>query len=427
MADRTSMTATLWADPVTRWLNSHAQSSASSMFDAAMKELWSFALDLLKLAFTLIDRLSAPNLDPRTGPLHAVLPTTGYVAAAVAAVMLFAQIGLATVRSGRGLGRVLIGSGQYVLVCALGMGVWQLLVQASNALALLILQEGLQVKSWSALSSHLSLPTKASDATSSVGLGLTALLCLIPAGIGMIVEGLVREGAVLVLAATIPILAAGQVSEATASWLWTGFRWMLALVFLPPAVALVLTIGMGTAKTVAQSTASTGMGTAHDALTALVVGMVMLIALVCPLAMFKLFAFVTPSSLSGSSLRSWFGGGSSDAGGASGGGSTEGAAEEGTDGRFAQTAVNTALDPGGLPTSGEQTAGQAAGPLDAVGAGNPGGPTPTADTSGGGSHGGQDEGWDGDDDGEEPGGDEAAAGESSEVAEAAEVAEVAAL
>jgi hypothetical protein len=426
-----SMTTRWWADPVTGWLGSQAQSSAGSMFDSTMRELWSFALSLLGWAFKLTDELSVPNLDPRTGPLHAVLPITAYVAAAVAAVMLFAQIGQAVLRGGRGLGRVLIGAAQYVLVCSLGMGVWQLLVQASDALGLLILQQGLHVKSWSALATGLPGLTKASDAASSVGLGLTALFCLIPAALGMIVEGLVREGAVLVLAATIPILAAGQVSEATESWLWTGLRWILALTFLPPAGALVLTIGVGTARAAAQSTATTAMGTAHDTLTALVMGIMMLISLVCPMAMFKLMAFISPSSLSGSSLRSWYGSGSADAGGGAGGGaggSTEDAADGDTDGRFASTAsdavTTTALDPGGLPSSGEQTAGQAAGPLDAVGAGNPGGPTPSGPTAGGGGHGGQDEGWDEDPE-EDAGEDEAAGDESGEMAEAAEVAEVA--
>ena len=43
-----------------------------------------------------------------------------------------------------------------------------------------------------------------------------------------------------------PILAGGLVFDATTRWFWTGLRWMVALLLLTPAIALVTVIGLQT-------------------------------------------------------------------------------------------------------------------------------------------------------------------------------------
>ena len=78
-----------------------------------MTGLWSAALWLLQLAFKIIDAFTTPDLSA-SGPMGAVLPTTLWIGAAVAVIMMFVQLTLALVRrDGQSLGRVLLGIGQF--------------------------------------------------------------------------------------------------------------------------------------------------------------------------------------------------------------------------------------------------------------------------------------------------------------------------
>ena len=55
---------------------------------------------------------------------------------------------------------------------------------------------------------------------------------------------LVREAALLVLTATMPIAAAGALGEGTRAWMWKSIRWFLAACLTAPLLALVLGIGV---------------------------------------------------------------------------------------------------------------------------------------------------------------------------------------
>ena len=65
-----------------RRLGSPIAEAAAAAFNTAMKSLWDFAINLLDGVFAVVDHLTTPDLDPRTGPLAAVLPATPWVGGA---------------------------------------------------------------------------------------------------------------------------------------------------------------------------------------------------------------------------------------------------------------------------------------------------------------------------------------------------------
>ena len=136
------------------------------------------------------------------------------------------------------------GIAQYLMVTAIGLGLLGGFVTAANAAALGILSSGLHVDSWAGIATANRAWQNTVNAVSGVGLGLIALFGVIPAVISLLVTALVREAAILVIAATIPIVAAGLVAEATARWFWIALRWLLALVLLTPTVAVVMAVGL---------------------------------------------------------------------------------------------------------------------------------------------------------------------------------------
>jgi hypothetical protein len=340
--------------------------------NAMMKAIWEFAMFLLGGSLELVDKYTKPTVDPTNGPLAGVLPATIWVSLVVLVLMAFVQIGKGVAQGGRGLGRVLIGFGQYVVVSVGGLTVLAAMLTASNAVASGILQVGLNLDSWQGLSGKNSALTNTANTVSGVGLGLIALLCVIPAALGFLLEGIARNAAILILAATIPILAAGLISDSTRRWFWTGLRWMLALVLMPPGVALAVTIGMRLA-TGAAGAEGQEQGVVQAIVGGVVAGIVLIISLTTPLALFKLFAFVDPNSLSGAAVRGFFDGGSSGGGGGGSAGSSEGGAESTNEGRFGQALAS--LDVAGMSDRGAQFAATGSSILDAVGAGHPGGPS----------------------------------------------------
>jgi len=357
---------------------------AASAFDAAMKSLWDFALALLGSVFGVIDHLTAPNLDPRTGPLASVMPATIWVGAVLLVLLCLVQVAKAALSGGAGLAHLFTGIAQYMIISVSALSLLVVLVTAANAAALGILASGLHTSTWQGVATSNTAWQNGVAGVSGAGLGLIALLGVLPAAIGLLVAALVREASILVIAATIPILAAGLVAEVSARWFWTGLRWLFALIMLTPAVAVVLSIGLQLAIGAANATGTTAADTGQQAVTALVGAAVLLISVFCPLAMFKLFAFIDPGTPSGQRLRtslSDIGAGSTSRTGpstasqspaspsSSGAGGSGDDASEQIDSRWA-AAVGKLSAPHRAMASGAQTAMSSAGPvLSAVGVG----------------------------------------------------------
>jgi len=347
-----------------------AAGAVSSGLNNVMEGLWTFMVTMLSGVFAWIDHLGAPNVDPRTGPLAGVMPIMLWLGGAVLIILCFIQIGRGVLDGGRGFATLLVGIAQYSLITAGGLGFLAVLVTASDALALGLLKGGLGIDNWQGITAQNSVLTNAVHSVGGVGVGVLALFVLFPAVLGLVVETLVRNASILVLAATIPLLAAGLVQESTTRWFWIGLRWMIALLLMSPALALVIVLGLRTAAGAAGADgASQGAGTA--AVQVLIGLVVLLISLTCPWAMFKLFAFVDPSSVSGGRVRGFFGSGSSGGGGsalATGGNDSEGS-DDATSNRF----TNALLAGSGMAQDVASSAATAGGGmLDTMGAGHQG-------------------------------------------------------
>src|SRR3954468_13916354 len=88
------------------WLGDAASAAVGDVWKAAMTGLWSAAMWILKLAFKIIDAFTTPDLSV-SGPMAAVLPTTLWIGAALAVIMMFVQLTLALLRrDGKSMGQV---------------------------------------------------------------------------------------------------------------------------------------------------------------------------------------------------------------------------------------------------------------------------------------------------------------------------------
>ncbi|GAA4752779.1 hypothetical protein GCM10023328_40010 [Modestobacter marinus] len=293
------------------WLGDAASAAVTDVWTAAMVSIWSAGLWLLTLAFEVIDAFTTPDVSA-DGPMGAVLPTTLWLGASVAATMMFVQLTMALIRrDGQSLGRVLLGIGQFGLVWVGYLGVAAGLVAAAAGLSRGILQAMLQVDSLSAFDPGSSWPREVVDATAATVLGLSSLLLLIPASFFYLVISLVRAAALIILVATAPIAAAGLLNDSTKAWFWKSLRWFFSCLLIAPTAALVLGIGVQLSAGVV---AGAGDSTAQAAGAAVIGAIMVAIGALCPLVLFRLLAFVDPGTASGSALRQSWG----DAGGLSG-------------------------------------------------------------------------------------------------------------
>lgn len=293
------------------WLGDGAAGLAADAWKSAMTGLWSAGLWMLKLAFGVIDAFTTPDVTAG-GPLSGVLPTTLWIGATVAALMMFVQLSTAMVRrDGQSLGRVLLGVGQFAAVWAGYLGVAAVFIAAASGLEHAIVAQMLHVQSLSGYDLTASWPRKLSDVTVATVLGVSALLLVIPAAFAYLLIMLVREAALVVLVATAPITAAGLLADATKTWFWKSLRWFISCVLIAPTSALVLGIGVKLSEGVVNGK---GDKTAAAVGTAVVGAMVIAIGATTPMVLFRLLSFVDPGTASGAALRqSW-----SDAGGMSG-------------------------------------------------------------------------------------------------------------
>jgi hypothetical protein len=292
-----------------------AVGAAVDGWTAIMTGIWSAGLWLLKLAFHLVDAFTTPDLSA-DGPLRPVLPTTLWLGGFVAVVMLFVQLGAALVRrDGKSVGRVLLGVAQYGFVVLSLLGVAAGAVVAAAGLEHGILSATLGVGSLSdpaAVSKMTaSWPRQLTEAGAATVLGITSLLLIIPGAFADVLVALVRDAALIVLVATAPISAAGLVSDVGKAWFWKTLRWFVSAVLIAPLSALVLGIGVGVSKGVLSGA---GDSTTVAIGTAVVGAVLIMVAAISPLVLFRLLAFVDPSTVSGAAMRqAW-----ADAGGVGG-------------------------------------------------------------------------------------------------------------
>ncbi|MEO5665340.1 MAG: hypothetical protein ABIR39_18900 [Nocardioides sp.] len=299
------------------WLGDQVKEGLADVFTAMMMALWSAALWLMDLVFGVLDRFLTPDLaDPGLGPLYSI---TLWMSLVVALIIGFGQVGLAALRrDGRTLGSLAIGVAQYGAVVAGWVVVCGVLVVGCAGLTRGLLNELLDVPHFAGYSASAGMPNQVIGTVQAAVLGVCSLFLVIPAAFGYLLIMLVREAALLILTATMPIAAAGALGDGTKAWMWKSIRWFVAACLTSPLLALVVGLGVQISRasfpeaTAGRSEGATLDGAVGNVIRAneahvgmAVVGCVVFaIACFCPMVLFRLLAFVDPGTASGASFRS---------------------------------------------------------------------------------------------------------------------------
>ena len=323
-------------DPFSQ-LGSVAAQIVTDAWTAAWLSVWNAGLWVLRLVLSWMDAWLTPDLSA-DGPAHDLYQVTFWIAGVMVVVMFMVQLGIAAGRhDGKGLARAGIGMGQFLVVTGGWIAYTVAITTAAGGLTRAVMEQVMGVTSWNSWEPWRSFDVKqVTDAGLATVLGLMGLLMWI-AAIGHLLVILARDAALMVLVATGPITAAGLVNEGTRAWFWKAFRWFHVAAFTPLLVVIVTGVGMKFAAGAASGKAGSMEASVGTALPAIIL---ICIAVVCPVALFKLLAFVDPGTASGASMRA----GLAAMGGF--GGLLRGNLAAGADGTAAQT-------------SGSQSAGEA--------------------------------------------------------------------
>ena len=294
------------------WLGGQVKEGLADVFTAMMMSLWSAALWLMDLVFSVLDRFLMPDVtDPGLNHLYSV---TLWLSLLVALLIGFGQVGVAAVRrDGRSLGALAMGVAQYGAVVAGWIVVCGALVVGCAGLTRGFLSEMLNIPAFSGYSASAGMPNQVVGTVQAAVLGVCALFLVIPAAFGYLLIMLVREAALLILTATMPIAAAGALGDGTKAWMWKSIRWFVAACLTSPLLALVVGIGVQISRAAfpeaGQVQRNDGLMSdvirANEAQVGMaVVGCVVFaIACFCPMVLFRLLAFVDPGTASGASFR----------------------------------------------------------------------------------------------------------------------------
>lgn len=263
--------------------------AAGNVFDSIMEGLWGSGLTVLQVVLEGVDYYSRFTVSKTDGPIGVVWPVTLWISGVLALGLFFWQIMSAVLRGGRGFTRLLVGPMQYCVALAASVGIVAALLASADGLTTFLLKYGLNSDRFADAMHALNFPNGVSQAFTAVILGVAAVVGTFPAGFGMAFEMILRQAGIDVIVATIPILAAGLLANTTSRWFWKGVRALLALVFLKPAIALVIVIGVATVA-------------GWHGLFGLLAGIVtLLFALFMPIVLFRLFSFIDPNA--GGDLR----------------------------------------------------------------------------------------------------------------------------
>ncbi|MBB1517433.1 hypothetical protein H5398_15895 [Tessaracoccus sp. MC1679] len=310
--------------------------------------VWGAGLWVMRAILQLGDWFLTPNLNPdgSSSALWSVYGLTLWLGLSLALMLLIVQlVGTVLRRDALSLGGAIFGAVKFLLVCALWYTYGAALVTAveglNTALRIQLLGTA-DLADWE--------PTGL-DFTEGVMTGTTATVLMLLglvlwlAALAHLVVMLGRAVSLIVIAATAPIAAAGLMYKPFESWFWKAFRWFHAAAIAPLLMTLMLGLGVHLATGV-----SLGMEDSAQEAVALALPSVVMIAVAAlsPVALFRLLAFVDPGTTSGASFRAGLAGttgASSAAGhahtavtrssGGSGGGGVAGAGESATASRAA--------------------------------------------------------------------------------------------
>lgn len=260
-------------------------------FDSIMTTIWNGALDLLRSALSLADKFSVFSVSTTSGPIKVVWPMMLWLSGVLALALFFWQLTLTNLKAGRGFMRLVTGPVQYGVVLAVIVGLVAGLLAGVDGLTTGILSYGLKSSNFTDAFNHTDFVNAVGHGVKAVILGLCAFAGLLPASVGYVLEMVFREAAIYVLVAVTPIAAAGLLANVTSVWFWRSARWLIAAIGMKPVLALTLVLGVAVAGG-SQGVAGLLAGVA-----------VLLISLLAPFALFRLFSFIDPNSDAGAAFR----------------------------------------------------------------------------------------------------------------------------
>ncbi|MCA1196169.1 hypothetical protein [Saccharopolyspora sp. 6V] len=272
-------------------LGSEIAEFAADAFESAMRALWDGSLDLLRESFDLADRFSVFEVNPHDGPVGVLWPMMLWISGVLALGLFSWQLIMTSLRGGRGMVRLTTGPLQYGVALAITVGMVGTFLAASDGLTQGILRAGLQSANFHEALESTEFAGGTGEGIKAVVLGLCAVIGVLPAAVGYLLEMLFREAAIYLLVATIPITAAGLLANVTKRWFWTTVRWLLSCIAMKPVLALALVLGVG-------------LVAGAEGLSALLAGIgVLVLSVFSPLVLFRLFAFVDPNTDAGGVFR----------------------------------------------------------------------------------------------------------------------------
>lgn len=272
--------------------------------------VWNAGLWVMRVILQLGDWFLTPNLAPEgSSSLLSVYGLTLWLGLGLALVLLIVQlIGTVLRRDALSLGAAIWGAAKFLLVCALWYTYGAVLVTAVGAIntALRVQLLGTaDLAKWQP--TGLGIVEGAVTGTTATVLLLLGLVLWL-AALAHLVVMLGRAVSLIVIAATAPIAAAGLMYRPFEAWFWKAFRWFHAAAVAPVLMTLMLGMGVQLA-----SGATLGLEDSSQEAVALALPSVVMIAVAAlsPVALFRLLAFVDPGTTSGASFRAGLAGPSS--------------------------------------------------------------------------------------------------------------------
>jgi type IV secretion system protein TrbL len=222
------------------------------------------------------------SVDPRTPAVATVQAyTLPLIAVVLMGSVLVQAMRMTVSRKREPALSVAVGLVRYFVVATLGLVVLAGALKAADDFSVWVVDQGM------------------ADFAVRIRRSLTAdvitnpFLLLVLGGLGVVlgvlqwVLGFVRQAGVLVLAALLPLAAAGSINESTKPWLNRMLPWLLTLVCYRPMAALIYTIGF------------TFLGGANDVTTAMTGLMVLVLAVIAMPAMMRFFSWAGVSMTGG--------------------------------------------------------------------------------------------------------------------------------
>lgn len=232
-------------DCITNPIGDVVSGVAGSAWDKLCKSFADSAVYLLKQFADAFVAFPKPDVNSITGPYAISM----WIAGIIAVILVIGQvIRTAATHDGSPMAQAFIGLGKAVLVIMVLRFVGDAALTASNEIAHGIINAS--VGGDEALKAKLSGLFQFATATSGApGAPMSLWLVVALVGIALTVvlwfEMLLANAAVLVMIATAPIAAVGQVSESTKAW-WTKLcAAVVQLITLKPLIALIFAIGFG--------------------------------------------------------------------------------------------------------------------------------------------------------------------------------------